>query len=145
MAASKAQFHEDLSREEEVKGPSERSFGIVFTTVFAVLGVWPLLHGRGVRTWTLGVAAAFLVLTLARPALLAPLNRLWFRFGLLLHRIVSPIVLGMLFFLTVTPVGYLMRLFGKRPLQLGFDPKVDSYWILRQPTEPAPETMTRQF
>ena len=77
--------------------------------------------------------------------MLAPLNRAWLYVGLLLQRVVSPVVLGILFFLTVTPIGLLMRLTGKNPLRLGFDREAQSYWIDRQPPGPAPDTMPRQF
>ena len=97
------------------------------------------------RWWSLAIAGVFLVLSLFYPQLLAPLNRLWTRFGLLLHNIVNPIVLGLLFFVVVTPIGLLMRLFGKRPLNIDFDRETTSYWIDREPPGPAPETMKQQF
>jgi hypothetical protein len=95
--------------------------------------------------WALGIAAAFFLAALLMPAVLAPLNRLWFKFGMLLHRVVSPLVMGMLFYVVVTPIGLLMRLFGKRPLNLEFETAETSYWILRQPPGPAPETIKNQF
>lgn len=145
MAVAQIQTHEDLSRNEEVKGSSDRSFGVVFTVVFTVVGLWPLARGGEPRTWALAVAAAFLLAALARPSLLAPLNRLWFRFGLLLHRVVSPIILGLMFYAVFMPMGFLMRLFGKRPLGLGLDRTASSYWITREPAGPASESMKRQF
>lgn len=143
--ADSTQLHEDLSRQDEVRGSSDRSFGIVFTGVFLIIGLWPLVGGGDLRVWSIGVAAIFLLAAFARPSVLNPLNRVWFRFGMLLHRVASPIVLGLLFFVVVTPIGLLMRLLGSRPLQLRFDPTADSYWFHRQPVGPAPETMTRQF
>lgn len=139
------QLHEDFGREAKVEGSSDRSFGAVFAAVFAIVGLWPLTGGGGVRIWSLGIAAAFALAALARPGLLAPLNRLWMRFGLLLHRVVSPLVMGMLFYLTVTPTGMLMRALGKDPLRLRRDPGAQSYWIERDPPGPAPETMKNQF
>jgi hypothetical protein len=138
-------MHEDLRREGAVVGSSNRSFGGVFTVVFAAVGLLPLIRGGEVRVWALVVAAVFFTAALLAPALLAPLNRLWFKFGLLLHRVVSPLVMGMLFYVVVTPTGLLMRLLGKRPLDLDFDSTVSSYWIVRQPSGPAPETMKNQF
>ncbi|MBA2438345.1 MAG: hypothetical protein H0V52_08365 [Acidimicrobiia bacterium] len=138
-------MHEDLRREGAVEGSSNRSFGGVFTVVFAAVGLLPLIRGGEVRVWALVVAAVFFTAALLAPALLAPLNRLWFKFGLLLHRVVSPLVMGMLFYVVVTPTGLLMRLLGKRPLDLDFDSTVSSYWIVRQPSGPAPETMKNQF
>jgi predicted membrane metal-binding protein len=139
------QMHESLVREDVIEGPSNRSFGGVFTVVFAAIGLLPLIRGGEVRVWALAVAGAFFITALLMPVLLAPLNRLWFKFGMLLHRVVSPLVMGMLFYVVVTPTGFLMRLFGKRPLDLDFDPSASSYWTLRQPPGPAPDTMKNQF
>ena len=140
-----SQLHEDFAREAKVEGSSDRSFGIVFAVVFAIIGLWPLLGSGQVRIWALGIAVAFILAALARPGLLAPLNRLWTRFGLLLHKVVSPLIMGMLFYLTVTPIGLLMRAFGKDPLRLRPNPDAASYWIERDPPGPAPETMKNQF
>ena len=138
-------IHEDYGRAEEVKLGSERAFGVVFAVVFAVVGLWPLVAGGGVRAWALGVGAWILVVALARPALLRPFNRAWFHFGLLLSRVVNPLVMGLLFFVTVTPIGLIMRALGKDPLRLRFDRGAPSYWIERQPPGPEPETMRQQF
>ncbi len=140
-----SQLHEDFARDDKVEGSSDRSFGFVFAAVFTLIGLWPLMGGGQVRIWALGIAAAFAVVVLARPGLLAPLNRLWTRFGLLLHKVVSPLIMGMLFYLTVTPIGLLMRAMGKDPLRLRPDPDAASYWIERDPPGPAPETMKNQF
>ncbi|WP_254431060.1 SxtJ family membrane protein [Magnetospirillum sp. LM-5] len=129
----------------EVKIGSERSFGLVFAVLFAIIALWPLKDGGDIRLWALGAAAAFLVAALAAPQLLKPLNFLWFKFGMLLHHIVTPLVMGLLFFLTVTPVGLLMRATGKDPMRLKRDPAAASYWIERAPPGPAPETMKNQF
>ena len=137
--------HEDLARVEEIVGSSDRSFGLVFSACFLVIGLWPLVHRNPTRGWALVLAAAFFAIALIRPALLGPLNRLWLRLGLLLQRIVSPVVLALLYFTTITPMGLLMRLLGKNPLRLGFDPDAKTYWIERRPPGPAPETMRRQF
>lgn len=137
--------HEDLGRSQAVKTSSDRSFGLVFTGFFALVGAWPLVHGMAPRWWALALAALFLAVALARPALLAPLNRIWTRFGLLLHKVVNPIVMGVMFFLVVTPTGLLMRLAGKDPMRLKRDPQAASYWIERAPPGPAPETMKQQF
>ena len=140
------EFHEDYGREEEVKGSSDRGFGIVFAVVFALVALWPLTGENGaVRLWSAAVAIAFLAIAFLRPGLLAPLNRLWTRFGLLLHRIVNPIVMGFLFYLTVTPMALIMRALGKDLLRLKRDPEAKSYWIERTPPGPAPHTMSHQF
>ena len=137
--------HESYERREEIKGSSNRSFGIVFAFVFAVIGLLPLVFGGSVRVWALTVGGLFLLVALAVPAILAPLNRAWLRFGLLLHRIVSPLVLGIMFFLVVTPTGLLMRALGKDLLRLRFDKQSSSYWIDRAPPGPAPESLKDQF
>ncbi len=137
--------HESYERREEIEGSSDRSFGIVFAIVFAVIGLLPFAFGGGVRLWALLIGGAFLLVALALPSILAPLNRLWLRFGLLLHRIVSPIVLGIMFFVVITPMGLLMRALGKDLLRLKFDERSSSYWIARVPPGPPPESLRDQF
>ena len=137
--------HERLAEDGGVKSSSDRSFGIVFATVFGVIGLWPLLDDGGVRWWSLAIALVFAAVATVRPGLLAPLNRLWFKFGLLLNSIVSPIVMGLLFYLIITPFALCMRLTGKDLLHLKHDPKAQSYWILREPPGPSPETIKNQY
>src|SRR5260370_20976222 len=109
---------------------SDRSFGFVFAVVFCIIGGWRLVHGEPLRWWALVVAAVFAALALVRPQLLHLLNRLWLAFGRLLHRIVSPLVMGMLFFTAVTPTGWLMRLRGRDGLSVKRRPATKSYWIM---------------
>jgi hypothetical protein len=136
---------ESFERDEPTHGSSDRSFGLVFTGLFLVIALAPVLHDRPVRIWSLAVAAAFLGVALGRPSLLAPLNRLWTRFGLLLHRVVNPIVMGAIFYLAITPFGVAMRLVGKDPLRRRFDRAAASYWIDRAPPGPSPQSMSNQF
>ena len=140
-------FHEDFAREQPVTGGSERSFGLVIAAFFAVIALRPLLHDvrAGPLLWALAVAAAFLMIAFAAPAALRPLNKLWTRLGLLLSRLVSPIVLALLFYGVVTPVAAVMRLLGKDPLRLRPAPDTDSYWIVRSPLGPPPSSMKQQF
>ncbi|HXJ81184.1 MAG TPA: SxtJ family membrane protein [Candidatus Methylomirabilis sp.] len=128
-----------------MRGSSNRSFGLVLASAFLLAGGWPLFHRQSIRGWALGIGVGLLLIALARPHVLAPLNRLWLRLGLRLQRLVSPVILGLLFFVTVTPIGILMRLVGKNPLRLGFDREATSYWIDRRPPGPAPDTMRNQF
>lgn len=128
-----------------VENPSERSFGLVFFVFFLAVSSYPLISGQSIRLWALGVAGVFLLLSLAAPMALAPLNRVWMKFGALLHSIVSPLALAVGFFLTVLPIGLLMRLFGKDPLRLRLDPMADSYWILREPPGPEADSLNNQF
>ncbi len=137
--------HERLVREEEIRGSSNRAFGLVFAAVFTIIGLWPLVHVAGVRLWALAVAVVFLAIAIIRPAFLTPLNRLWTRIGVLLHAVVNPMVMGILFYFMITPTGYVMRLLGKDHLNLRWDPAAKSYWIERRPPGPAPKTMKNQF
>ncbi|MEE9139709.1 MAG: SxtJ family membrane protein [Alphaproteobacteria bacterium] len=138
-------LHEDFSRGPTAEAGSERAFGIVFAAVFTMIGLWPLLGGEGARLWSLALGGMFLVAALVRPALLAPLNRLWSRLGRLLHGIATPLVMGLLFFTAVTPTALVMRALGKNPLRLRFDRRARTYWIERRPPGPEPETMRNQF
>ena len=124
---------------------SDRSFGLVFAAVFALMGAWPLLHLATPRWWAFVVAAAFALVALVRPQILHPFNYVWLALGRLLHRVVSPLVMGAVFFLCVTPIAWIMRLRGKDVLSLARRPDLSSYWIKREPTEPSAETMKRQF
>ena len=138
--------HENYSRAEKPVSGSDRSFGLVICgalVVFAALSLW---RGGNLWPWLVGLAAVFLVLAIAYPAALSELNRLWFKFGLLLHKIISPVVMAFLFFGTVLPTGLVMRALGKDILRLKRQPQADSsYWIARNPPGPSPETMKDQF
>lgn len=141
----KQSTHERFEARVPVKAGSARAFGFVFTAVFVVVGLWPLIGHDAPRWWALAVGAAFLVVSLVRPALLQPLNRLWFRFGMLLHHVVNPLVMGFLFYLVVTPTALIVRALGKDSLRLRFDPEAETYWERREPPGPAVERMSNQF
>jgi hypothetical protein len=111
---------------------SERSFGVVFALVFFVVGLWPLIFDHQPRMWALVVGLVFLCLGFFLPQSLRRLNVVWFRFGILLGRVVSPVVLGIIFCITVVPIGLLMRLLGKDLLKLRMDHNVASYWIKKE-------------
>lgn len=138
-------MHEDLNRKNDVKMGSERGFGFVFAVVFAIIGLWPLIGDGAIRVWAMGVAAAFLAIALVVPRALRPLNIAWFKFGLLLYKITNPIVMAVMYYIAVVPVGLLLKVFGKDPLLRRFDPEAKSYWIDREPPGPEPESMKRQF
>jgi hypothetical protein len=140
-----AAIHEDLARTHEVKASSNRSFGWVFTAVFVIIAMWPLVSGGMLRWWSLFFAVAFALVTVAAPNLLALPNQLWLRLGLLLNRIISPIVLAFLFYVVLTPMGVLMRVFGKDNLRLRRSASDTSYWINRDPPGPKPDSMNHQF
>jgi Saxitoxin biosynthesis operon protein SxtJ len=139
--------HERLgpSANDDVKMPSERSFAHVFAVVFALIGLVPLAYGGGVRFWSVVVAAVILMLGYLAPAALRPFNSVWFKFGMLLHAIVNPLVLGAMFFLALTPMALVMRLFGKRFLKMNFDTSATTYWINRTPPGPTAQSARQQF
>jgi hypothetical protein len=129
----------------QLKMSSERSFGLVFAAVFAFIALWPLVHANKMHLWSLAIAAVFLGAAFLAPRALAPLNRLWFRIGIMLGKIVTPLAMGVLFFLIVTPVGFLMRLFGNDPLRLKRSPTSKSYLIERSPPGLAAGSLKDQF
>jgi hypothetical protein len=129
----------------DIKVSSTRSFAVVFCVVFAVIGLLPLISGTGVRVWALAISAVFLFFTFFFTSVLQPLNVLWFRFGMLLSRIVNPVVMFVIYALTIVPFGVGARLFGKDLLKLKLDPNAKSYWIDREPPGPMPESIEQQF
>lgn len=141
-----SEFHENLASNDERDPPSIKSFAITFAAVFTIIGLFPLVMWLGAPYWwALAIAAFFLAAGYLAPQLLVPLNRLWFKFGMLLHGIVNPLVLGLLFLAVIVPTALAMRVFGKRPIARGFDPEAESYWVLRDPAGPEPEMMKNQF
>jgi predicted membrane metal-binding protein len=124
---------------------SDRSFGLVFATMFALVGCWPLVHAERPRWWALAASIGFAAAALARPHMLYPLNQGWLAVGHLLNRVVSPLVMGAIFFLCVAPIAWVMRKRGKDLLSLSRQPDVESYWIPRRPVPPAAVNMKRQF
>ncbi|MBV1699515.1 MAG: hypothetical protein KGQ47_14345 [Hyphomicrobiales bacterium] len=139
-------LHPPLSAHlNEPKISSERNFGLVFAAVFALISVTPLLHGHPARIWSLPIAGVFLVTATFRPRLLAPLNRFWFRLGIALGKIVTPVMMSVLFFVVVTPVALLMRIAGKDPLLLKRDPSAVTYWVERSRPLPPAGSFKDQF
>ncbi len=113
---------------DDVRVSSNRSFGIVFFVVFLLITLFPLTYGGEIRLWSLIISLIFLALGLLNSKILAPLNKIWFKFGMFLGKIVSPLIMGMIFFLVVTPIGLTMRSLGKDVLNLKYN-KNKSYWI----------------
>ena len=113
---------------DEIKISSNRSFGIVFFIVFLLIALYPLLKGNDLRIWSLVISFVFLALGLINSKILLPLNRLWFKFGLLLGKFISPLIMGIIFFIVVTPIGIIMRLLKKDLLNLKYNKK-ETYWI----------------
>jgi hypothetical protein len=125
--------------------PSDRSVGFVFVVVLAIAAAWLAWTGRPGAWVCTGVAVLLALVALVRPALLGPLNRAWMRFGELLHRIVSPVVLGIVYFVVVTPYALVMRLAGRDALRLRLDAGARSYWIPRDEHAPRPDSMRQQY
>ena len=117
-------------KQNKIKIGSNRSFGIVFFVVFLIISIWPLLDNQDIRIWSLIVSLIFLILGILNPNLLKPFNKIWFKFGMFLGNIVSPIVMCLVFFFVVTPTGFLMRLFGKDLLKLKKN-KNNTYWVTK--------------
>ena len=139
------QTHESFSRDEKIVAGSDRSFGFVMAAAFAAVSLLNAWHAGRLWPWTAVLVALFLAASIVRPAALHPLNIVWLKFGLLLSKIVSPIVMALLFYGTVLPTGFIMRMMGKDLLRLKRQPAIDSYWIVRSPPGPEPQTMRDQF
>lgn len=139
-----SQHHEDFRRTSHGAGPSDRNFGWVFSAAFLVFGLWPRFHGKPLRPVWLGLCAAVLLITLVRPSLLHPANLVWTRIGLLLGKVINPIVTGLLFYLVFTPVALVLQWRGKDLLGLALDSRADSYWIPRTAADES-ASMTNQF
>ena len=114
--------------QQKIKLPSNRNFGIVFSIVFLIISLWPLLNQNDIRIWPLIISGIFLVLGIINSKLLSLLNKIWFKFGIFLGNFIAPIVMGIVYFMVVTPTGLIMKLFGKDSLNLKNNNK-DTYWI----------------
>ena len=108
-----------------------RNFGIVFFVVFLIIGLWPLIYSLNVRLWSLIISAIFLTLAFTRPNLLTPLNKVWIKLGHILGKFISPIFLSLIYFIILTSIGILLKIFNKDILDLKLDKKLNSYWKTR--------------
>jgi len=138
-------FHEDFSREEKIEGSSDRGFGLVFAAFFALLGALALWHDNPHWYVWVALAAAMLLVAYTVPRVLAPLNWLWTRLGLILFKVISPLALGVIYFGTMLPMAMYLRLRKKDILRLKYDLQAASYWIPREPPGPDSESMKNQF
>ncbi len=114
--------------QEKIKLPSNRNFGIVFSIVFLIIAIWPILNQNEIRIWSIIISLIFLILGLINSKFLSPLNKAWFKFGLILGSLIAPIVMGIVFFLVVTPTGLIMKALGKDLLELKRN-KNNTYWL----------------
>ncbi|MEM6678959.1 MAG: SxtJ family membrane protein [Pseudomonadota bacterium] len=135
----------EMQGNTEIKMGSERSFGLVFAVVFLIIALFPLPWGGSIRWWALAIAAILLAIGYLKPRILAVPNRLWFRFGLLLNKVMSPIIMGIVFFGTVTPIGLIRRMRNPDPLNNSFDPACESYWSGTSATDESQTSMRKQF
>ena len=117
--------------QQKIKLPSNRNFGIVFSVVFLIISLWPLLNQNDIRIWSLIISGFFLVLGLINSKFLLPLNKIWFKFGIILGKIISPVIMAIIFFLVVTPTGLIMRILRKDILNLKYNQN-KSYWIEKE-------------
>jgi hypothetical protein len=140
----KQSTHESFTREEAALPGSDRTFGLMMAAALSAVSVLNGWHLGRLWPWTSVAAVVFLLAACLRPSALHPLNLVWLKLGLILHRVVNPIVMGLLFYGTIYPTGLAMRMRGRDLLRLKRDPSADSYWIARPPG-PAPETMKDQF
>ena len=114
---------------EKIKLPSERNFGLVFFIVFLLIALWPILNNNDIRIWSLIISFVFLALGSINSKLLTPLNKLWFKFGIFLGSIIAPIIMGIVFFLVVTPTGLIMKILKKDLLKLKNNNNSNTYWL----------------
>ena len=135
----------DMSRKSSIPLPSDRSFGLLFTVVAVLVGAWMYWRDSRFAGVAFGIGALFLLAALAYPRILRPFNIAWMHLGLLLNRVVSPIVMGVIYFGLFTPIATVMRLRGRDVLQRRFDPARESYWIERDPPGPDGSSFPRQF
>ena len=116
-------------KQKEIKISSNKSFGLVFFVIFIIIALWPLLNNGNIRIWSIIVSIIFLILGLLNSKILTPFNKLWMRLGALLGIIVSPIVMGVVYFGIITPIGLITKLFGKDVLNLKLDKNKTTYWL----------------
>ena len=126
---------------KDIKIGSNRNFGVVFFVVFLLIGLWPILKGNEIRIWSIVISLIFLILGILNSKILTPFNKVWFRFGIFLGNFISPIVMGIVFFLVVTPTGLIMKLFRKDPINLKKN-NSNTYWIEKKDNK---SSMKNQF
>ena len=126
---------------KKIKLPTNKNFGIVFFIIFLLIALWPLLNENEIRIWSLVISLIFLILGLMNSIYLTPLNRIWYKFGIFLGGFIAPIVMALVFFIVVTPTGFLMRLLGKDILNLKKN-NSQSYWIKKDSSK---SKMKNQF
>ena len=138
-------MNDTTSKRLEPRPGSELHLALVVAFVFAVIGAWPIAFDHAPRLWAVAVATLFVLLGLFTPSLLKPLNRFWFRLGMLLHAVVSPVVMTIIYCTTVVPTGLIMRFLGRDSMTRRYDRMSATYWIVRDPPGPQADSFTNQF
>jgi hypothetical protein len=137
--------HETYDRPQEIKKTSERTFGFVFTLVFVIVGLLPLISESDIRYWALAIAAGFCLMGILKPSLLRHPNRAWLKLGEGLHSVTTPCILLAAYILTFAPIGFLLRCLKKDIIQRGQNMERATYWVDREPPGPDPKSMIDQF
>ena len=114
------------------KKENNKSFGILFFIIFLLIALWPLINSQSIRLWALGIASIFLVLGIINSKILTPVKKSWIKFGEILGLIIAPMVMALVYFIFLTPISLILRLFGKDLLGIKVNKKIDSYWIKRK-------------
>lgn len=140
-----ATHHDTTPQDDPAPTASNRSVGLVLGITFGVIGAWPMIANEPPRTWALTLAATLILLALVLPRALGPIAWLWLGLGRVLHVLVSPVIMGVVYGVAVIPTGLYVRLSGKDPLRLKYDPEATSYWIPRDPPGPDPKSLHQQF
>ncbi len=132
-------------QKEQPKPLDNRVFGLIFSGLFCIIAFFPMLFGGDCRRWALIVAVAWAVPALLFPVVLAPLNRLWAKFGMVMHKIINPVLMGLVFFVTVVPTAFILRLLGKDPMRRKFDTEANTYWLAREENAVTKDSFDNQF
>ena len=131
-----------MNLNKKIKVPSNRSFGLLFFIIFLIISLWPIKSGEDLRLWSFILSLVFLILGITNSKLLTPLNKLWFEIGITLGNFISPVIMGVVFFLVVTPTGIIVRILGKDLLKTTKNKNISTYWINRVTKK---TTMKKQF
>lgn len=137
--------HDQGESYRRTKTSTDRGFGILFAVVFTAIALIPLIAGHHVRWWSLVVAAAFAIVAFTYPAALSPLRRAWMKFAMIIHHVTNPILMGLIYFGALVPMGLIMRTRNKDPLKLEWRPDDKTYWVEREPPGPPEHSMSKQY
>ena len=134
-----------LKKNHKLTGSTDKTFGLFFALIFLLFSIWPFFQGNNPRIWLAFFAVSLAIIAFIAPRLLSPFNKIWSQFGLFLHRLISPLVLGLIYLIAVIPISLALKLSGKDPLRLKIEPENDSYWILVKESEKTKSSMLNQY